>query len=60
LKGEAATLGAAGVVGVCAALESMPAPLDIPVARELMARVEREMGLVRATLKAEADAAGVS
>jgi CheY-like chemotaxis protein len=58
-KGEASTLGAGGVAGVCAALESLPSPLDIPVARELVARVEREMGLVRATLKAEADAAGV-
>jgi hypothetical protein len=48
------------VAGVCAALESMPAPLDIPTARELVARVEREMGLVRATLQAEVDAAGVT
>ncbi len=58
-KGEASTLGAGGVAGVCAALESMRAPLDIHVARQLVARVEREMGLVRATLQAEADAAGV-
>jgi CheY-like chemotaxis protein len=59
-KGEASTLGAGGVAGVCAALESMPAPLDIAAARELVARVEREMGLVRATLQAEVDAAGVT
>jgi CheY-like chemotaxis protein len=58
-KGEASTLGAAGVAGVCAALESLPSPLDVPAARELVARVEREMGLVRATLQADADAAGV-
>jgi PAS domain S-box-containing protein len=58
-KGEASTLGAGGVAGVCAALESLPSPLDIPVARQLVARVEQEMGLVRATLQAEADAAGV-
>jgi CheY-like chemotaxis protein len=56
-KGEASTLGAGAVAGVCAALETMPSPLDIPAARELVARIEREMGLVRATLQAEADAA---
>ncbi|HET7721353.1 MAG TPA: response regulator, partial [Acidimicrobiales bacterium] len=59
-KGEASTLGAGGVAGVCAALESMASPLDIPAARQLVARVEQEMGLVRATLQAEADAAGVT
>jgi HPt (histidine-containing phosphotransfer) domain-containing protein len=59
-KGEATTLGAGGIAGVCAALESMPSPLDIPTARELVARAEREVGLVRAMLQAEADAAGVS
>jgi CheY-like chemotaxis protein len=59
-KGEAATLGAGGIAGVCAALESMGAPLDIRAARQLVARVEREMGLVRAMLQAEADAAGVT
>jgi PAS domain S-box-containing protein len=58
-KGEASTLGAGGVAGACAALESLPSPLDIPAARELVARVEREMGLVRATLQAEVDASGV-
>jgi two-component system sensor histidine kinase/response regulator len=58
-KGEAATLGAGGVAGVCASLESMPAPLDRSAARELVARAERETGLVRAVLQAEVDAAGV-
>ena len=61
LKGEASTLfGAGGVAGVCAALESMPSPLDIPAGRELVARLEREVGLVRATLQAEADAARIN
>ena len=60
LKGEASTLGAGGVAGVCAALESLPSPLDVSAARELVARVERELGLVRATLQAEIDAAGIN
>jgi PAS domain S-box-containing protein len=58
-RGEAATLGAGGVAGVCAQLEALPAPLDIHAARLLVARIERELGKVRAILQAEVDAAGV-
>ncbi|HVL05787.1 MAG TPA: response regulator [Acidimicrobiales bacterium] len=56
-RGEASTLGAVGVASKCAALESLPSPLDVPAARELVAGVAREMGLVRETLQAAVDAA---
>ncbi len=59
LRGAASTLGAGSVAAVCAQLESLPAPLDVPAARLLVTRIERELGRVRAIFQAQVDAAGV-
>jgi CheY-like chemotaxis protein/HPt (histidine-containing phosphotransfer) domain-containing protein len=52
-KGEAVTLGAAGVAALCAELEAMPAPLDRAAAGAVLERAEREMVRVRERLQEE-------
>jgi two-component system sensor histidine kinase/response regulator len=59
-KGEAATVGAAMVAGLCAELELLPAPLDRAAAEALLGRADREVARARDRLQAELGPAQVS
>ncbi|MDQ2826563.1 MAG: response regulator, partial [Actinomycetota bacterium] len=49
-KGEAATLGAAGLADLCRELESLGSPVDAAAGADIVARAGRELGRVRESL----------